>query len=120
MEILVALAVIAIAISAVVTSISTHVGIASHLRDRTYAGWVGMNKYNELLIKGEWPSSNNLSGTTLFAEHEWAWKVTTKDTDDPDVRRFDISIYRKEGDENPLTTFIAYVGRPNEPLATKK
>ena len=111
-EILVALAVIAIAVAAVVAAVSAFVSNAGYLRDRTLGHWVVMNKVAEIQVSGEWPAPGTLSGESLMANHAWTWEVKITTTDDPDVRRLDVTAYADARRENPLADAVAYLGKP--------
>ena len=112
-EILVALAVLAIAVAAVVTAVSGHVSNAAYLRDRTLAHWVAMNKVTELQVGGDWPEPGTQEGDSLMATQEWAWQVKVSNTDDADVRRLDVKVFAGKDHKEPVATMVAYLGRPS-------
>ncbi len=116
-EILVALAVIATAVAAVVAAVSAFVNNAGYLRDRTLAHWVVMNKVAELQVSGEWPNPSVLHGESLMADHVWSWEVKVSTTDDPDVRRLDVTAYADKRRENALADAVAYLGKPAQPVS---
>ena len=111
-EILVALAILAIAVAAVVTAVSGNVSNAAYLRERTLAHWVAMNKVAELQVDGDWPSPGTKHGESLMAAQEWSWQVTVSTTDDADVRRLDVNVYADKDGNDTLATIVAYVGHP--------
>ena len=112
LEILVALAVVSIALSAIVNEVSNNVSNAAHLRNKTLAHWVAMNKVTELRVADDWPSPGESHGDDLMAEQEWHWSVKVSTTEDEDVRRMDVEVRADEDDQNAAATLIAYVGRP--------
>jgi hypothetical protein len=48
-----------------------------------------------------------------MAGREWFWTLKVSITDDADVRRLDVEVRAKKGDEQPLSTAIAYLERPS-------
>ncbi len=114
-EILVALAVIATAVAAVVAAVSAFVSNAGYLRERTLAHWVVMNKVAELQVSGDWPAAGTLTGESLMANHAWTWEVKITTTDDPDVRRLDVTAYADARRDNALADAVAYLGKPAPP-----
>ena len=112
LEILVALAVVAIALSAIVNEVSNNVKNAAHLRDRTLAHWVAMNKIAEWHTGGDWPSPGESHGDVQMAEQEWRWSIKVTNTDDEDIRRMDVEVRGDPKAANPDASLIAYVGRP--------
>jgi general secretion pathway protein I len=111
-EILVALAVIAIGTVAVAAAVSGNVSNAAYIQDRTLAHWVAMNKVAELQVAQQWPSTGTERGDSLLASQEWNWEVKVSDTDDPDVRRIDVQVFADREQKQSLATLVAYVGRP--------
>jgi len=111
-EILVALAILAIAVSAVVAAVSGHVSNAAYLQDRTLAHWVAMNKVAELQVAKGWPAPGTQSGESLMASREWSWQVNVSTTADADVLRLDVDVFANKEQKQPLSALVAYVGRP--------
>lgn len=111
-EILVALVVVAVALGAIVAETGNYVGNAAHMRDRTIAHWVAMNRVAEQHVASDWPATGDTTGTALMAEREWYWKMTVSETEDSDVRRIDVEVRAARDAEKPAASAIAYVGRP--------
>ena len=84
LEVLVALAVIAIPLLAVMESVTTNVSNAAYLRDRTFAHWVAMNQVTEQQLSPQWPAPGQTEDQVLMSGRTWYWKMTVKVTDDPD------------------------------------
>lgn len=111
MEVLVALAVLAIAMGALIRSVSASASSASYLRDRTLAHWVAMNKVAELQVLQQ-SRSGAEEGTEDMANHEWHWKVTATESGITGVQRLEVSVRRNRDDEQPLATLVALLGKP--------
>ena len=114
LEILVALAVVAIALSAIVTETSTNVKNAARLRDKTLAHWVAMNRASEWHAREDWPAPGTTRGEELMADHEWHWTMTVSTTDDADVRRMDVEVRADQNAGKPDAALIAYIGKPTQ------
>ena len=114
LEVLIALAVIAISLAAATTAISGNIRNASGLQQRTYAHWVAMNKITELQLSHQWPSIRTTKGSALMAKQEWYWSMKVSKTPDPSdlIRRVDVMVRLNEDDESPLVTLTGFVGRP--------
>jgi len=111
LEVIVALAVIAFALSAAVSAVSGNTRNAAGLQQRTYAHWVAMNRMAELHTRRQWPSTRTTRGSSLMARHEWFWSMKVSETPDRNVRRVDITVRADEDDESPLVTLTGFVGR---------
>ena len=112
LEVLVALAILAIALSAAIKVSTANVENASYLRDRTLAHWVAMNILTEIQIKEVWPSLGKKTGTTMMAEREWFWIMNTSDTVDKELRRVEIKVFYKKDDENALSLLVGFIPLP--------
>jgi general secretion pathway protein I len=115
-EVMVALAVLAIALSAVTKGVSQNTANLAYLRDRTLAHWVAMNKIAELQIRRDWPGPGATQGTSDMAGREWQWMATVKDTPDADVRLLEVEVSAKTSagrdSQPPLTHLLGYLGKP--------
>lgn len=112
LEVMVALAVIAFALAAGASAVSSNARNASGLQQRTYAHWVAMNKMAELQLSHQWPSTKTTKGSALMARHEWFWAMKVSNTPNPVIRRVDVMVRPEEDDESPLVTLTGFVGRP--------
>lgn len=114
LEVVVALAVIAMALAAATTAVSTNILNASGLQQRTYAHWVAMNKLTEMQLDDQWPSIRTTKGSSLMARREWFWSMKVSKTPDPYdlIRRVDVMVRLDEDDDFPLVTLTGFVGKP--------
>ena len=112
LEILVALAVIAIALAAIVGETVQRLGNAARLTDRTLAHWVAMNQVTTQQLSTSWPAVGVTTGSVELANREWFWSLKISATEDADVRRIDVEVRPFKSDENPMSTAIAYLERP--------
>ena len=113
MEILVAVAVVAIALTAIIAEVSRDLHNSLVLRNRTLAQWVAMNKISEWQIDNNWPAPGEQHGETEMARQTWYWRINVSATDDQNVRRLDVSVANNSGGD-ALVTLLAYKGRPTK------
>ncbi len=111
LEVLVALAVLAVALGALVKAAALGTHNIAELRDRTVAGWVAANKINEILLTTDWPELGDVRGATTMAGREWRWRVRVSNTPDSALRRLDVSVRGSNDDSIPLATVAAFKGR---------
>ncbi len=112
LEILVALAVVAVALAALVGQASRNLENTARLRDHTLAHWVAMNVVTELQVNDEWPRVGERKGSGEMAGREWFWTLKVSSTADRNIRRLDVEVHRERQRRRALATAIAYVGRP--------
>jgi len=112
LEVLVALAILAIALAAIVKSVGAHVGNLVYLKERSLAHWVAMNAITELRVSGEWPGAGEIKGDEEMAGKKFDWVITVTEVEGGDVRRLDVRVTPQEDHDRPLTTLVAYIGKP--------
>jgi general secretion pathway protein I len=113
LEVLVALAVVAITMGALIKVTDSYAFNASYLQEKTLAQWIAENKAVEYHLMQDFPPVGNKSGETEMAKVDWQWRVKVSNTDDKRLRRLDISVALKQGDlDNPITILVAFVGQP--------
>ena len=112
-EVMVALAIVAIALPALLMSLYQQIDDTAYLRDKTLAYMVAENKLAEIrLVIG---STRNLSagkdsGLASMADRDWYWWVETKTTEVENFFRVDITVSLDEQQqEQPLFTLSAFM-----------
>ena len=114
LEVLVALAVLAIAMGAIIHAATQSINTVATLRDQTFASWVTLNQVNALLLEAKpWPEEGSRTGNVELANRTWRWEARFFKTEDPDLRRVEVTVRASEtGSE--LDKLIAFKGKPPE------
>ena len=109
-EVLVALAIVAIGMSAVLTALASSADTVNYLRDKTFAQWVALNKIATIRISGQQPPTGTTNGDTDYAGRSWHWRQAVVATEVPGVVRIDVSVRPAEvkgGDDNGWVTTVS-------------
>jgi len=108
-ELMVAVAVLAIGMTAVLhsTSQAAHAGV--FLKQKTIAHWVASNRAAELSINQEWPSPGVTIGTETMASQTWQLETEVRDTGVPELRLVTIRV-SLDGDEK--ASLVAFLEKP--------
>lgn len=118
LEVLVALAVLAIAMAALIKGGAENTRAAAYLRDKTLAQWVAMNVIAEQRLSAGWPSTGTKRGMEEMAKHEWHWELKVAETFDEDVRRLEVAVRGSDDKEGaPLINLVAFLARPAKQAA---
>jgi general secretion pathway protein I len=110
-EVVVALAVVAIGMLAVFKTIGDSVNNVTELRDRSFADWIADNRITEIRLSGQMPSVEETAGEVEFAGRRWHWVTKVSQTQVVGLRRIDVSV-RREGDaeDSALVSLAGFVG----------
>lgn len=110
-EVLVALAIAAIALAAVTAAVSQMVDGANSIQRRTYANWIGHNQVAELRLANVIPDLRTTTGEVTYAGQEWRWEATVSETGVDNLFRVDVNVGLAESDVF-LGQVTGFVGEP--------
>jgi len=99
-EVLIALAVVALALLGLTRTAAISVRDFDALRERTLAGWVAANVLAEARLSGALPSTGTSDGRVELGGRPWRWTRDVSATPDPEVRRIDIRVFAGEAKES--------------------
>lgn len=91
-EVLVAVAVLALAMGAIISGMARYTGNAAYLREKTLALWVAHNRLTELELAPDWPAVGKSNGEAEMAGTKWKWEVLVQKTQDDRLRRVDVLV----------------------------
>lgn len=112
-EILVAMAILAIAMGALLQSAAQTASNTASLRDRTLAQWVAANKLTELQLQKTWSPIGKTQGEMSMANSKWYWQVEVLKVNDDDLRRVEISVRKTESSKSSLYTLPGFIASSN-------
>ena len=114
LEILIALAVLALALSAIIKASSDFTGSHAHLHARSMANWVARNVMVEFQVAEEWPRVGERKGDREMGGAEWRWLARISQTDESELRRIDVEVLPAGADDKatPLTTLSGFLRKP--------
>ncbi len=107
-EVLIALAVLAIALGAVLRAVGQAVNMAVALKERTVALWVAEDRLAIHEIRGDWIPVSVRDGTSREGGRQWRWTETVTATPMPGFRRIDIDV-RRTGGRRPLAHLVGFL-----------
>jgi len=111
-EVMVAVAILAFALSALVRMTGESTNTLSYLEKKTYAQWVATNKLNEIESTMAWPAVGRSQGQENMAGLTWYWELKVSNTESKDLRRLDINVKQNKQDDDPVYKLTAFNNRP--------
>lgn len=111
LEVLVALAVLAIALAAIIKAAGDNAEALRYLRDKTLAHWVADNVLTDLQVRREWLAPGQTQGSDEMGQREWFWTVTVSNTIDDQLRRVEVAVFLTEERNEPVTALIGFIGQ---------
>jgi general secretion pathway protein I len=113
LEVLIALAILAIVLTAAFRGINLVALQASELGERHMAQWVAQNRLAEIRMKGDFPDIATTTGKTELGGEQFSWQQEVRRMDNPDnplFRRAQVKVFNKDGAQ--VATLIGIVSRP--------
>ncbi|RKP58515.1 type II secretion system minor pseudopilin GspI [Pararobbsia silviterrae] len=110
-EVLVALAIIAIALGASLRAVGSLAGNATRLHERMLAGWSADNVLATMTLDHQWPEIGTTVEPCPQGNLDLRCSITVRSTPNPLFRQIDVVVRRGENDESlaNITTVV-----PNE------
>ncbi len=115
LEVLVALAVLALSMGAAIKAVSDYTNNQAYLRDRTIAIWVARNVLVRFQVENEWPDVGERKGTEEMGNREWRWLGVISQTEEAELRRLDVKVFtlESEDDELPISVLSGFLVQPS-------
>lgn len=111
-EVLVALAIVAIALMAALRVAGQGATNAGDLRSRMLAGWVAEDRLAEHRARGNWLSLGIQNGTQRQGGVEFAWREEVVATANPAFRRVDVFVFAAPGKTHFLAHLVGFIVNP--------
>ena len=108
-EVLVALAVVAVALGAMVRLMGDTARTAERLERRTLGHWVAMNEVALLEATNAWLEPGVSTGSAELGNRRWRWRRTVLETPEPRVRRVEVEVSGAGG--APVAAVTGFIGR---------
>lgn len=110
-EVLIALAVLAIALAAIMRTVVQSIDLTVELRDRNLALWVAQNRLITHQLLRDWPSPDTTDGVTEMGNRRWRWREQVLTTPEPALKRIEIDV-RDEHGEARLAHLVGFLEQP--------
>jgi general secretion pathway protein I len=111
-EVLVALMVVAMGLSALMVAVSGTARTSGYLRDKTLAQWIGLNRLSEVRLNTTKFGQNTDAGELTFAGRQWHYDTRYFDTSIATMKRVVVRVYAGAATTkgNPLAECSGFLG----------
>ena len=109
LEILIALAIVAIGLAAAVRATYQVTAGTENARVRLVATWVAQDRLAEHSARVDWPSPGTVSGSANQGRFAFAWREQVSQTTDPSLRRIEIAVAEAARPEYVLARLNGYL-----------
>jgi general secretion pathway protein I len=113
--VLVALAIVAVALTAGFRSVAQSAETATALKARTLALWVAQNRLAAAQLEVPTPGSGERAGNETQAGAQFAWHQSIGGTPNPAFRRVEITVADAARPDYVLARLVGYIGSAAQP-----
>lgn len=113
-EVLVALAIVAVALAAGYRSVAQSADSATALKARTMALWVAQNRLAAAQLEAPGPAIGDRGGDEVQAGAAFSWHESVAGTPNPAFRRVEITVAESSRPDYVLARLVGYVGRTSQ------
>ena len=113
-EILVALAILAVALAAAVRSASIAADGTLDLRERLAGTWVAQDRLAEYAARPLWPDVGTRAGSTEQAGMQFSWRETVSGTPNPRFRRVEVEVFAARAPDHAVASLVGYATRSDQ------
>lgn len=115
-EVLVALAVLALSLTASLSASTFYAGTTRDLEDRMLGSWLAHNVMVETQLEPQWPEIDKTEKSMEFATQDWVVERVVEKTPDDFIRRVTVRVRRENADDDAwLLTRAAFLAEPAGP-----
>ena len=108
---MVALAIIALSLTAVAAKMARMIDTSNSMQERTYASWIAQNKITEMRLANVIPEVTTSSGDVEYANRSWRWRAVVAETGIENLFRVDVEI--TSADSNVVIRKVTgFIGEP--------
>lgn len=112
LEMLVALAIVAIGLTAALRASGVGVEGVGEYRSRMLALWLAQNIVAERIARGEWPSPGTTTSDEEFASRRFVVRQEVITTPNPRFRRLEVTVADREEPGRTLQHSVAFLTPP--------
>ena len=110
-EVMLAMAVFAIAGVALLGVADNNYRHISHLEEKMFANWVASNQLVEVSLDKTWPPKNNRKGKVEMAGRTWYWQQKVIKTANKELRVVNMQVRLNEDDELVSASLMTYLAQ---------
>ena len=99
LEVLVAILLLALALTALVRLAGLEARATAQLRDSTFAQWVAANALAEARLRGIPAAGSRDEGEATLGPRRWRWRLQAQATEEPDLVRLEVQVFAADDAE---------------------
>ena len=95
-EVMIALMVFGLLAATLQQVASGYMGNYRRIESQTMATWIARNRLAEMRLENQLPATGDSDDEIEYGSYDWEMETTVSNTDDPAMRRVEMTLYRIE------------------------
>ncbi|XOZ34185.1 type II secretion system minor pseudopilin GspI [Halomonadaceae bacterium KBTZ08] len=86
------------------------------IESQTMASWIAQNRLTEMRLQEQMPETGESDDEVAFGGRDWEMETVVSNTEDPAIRRVEITLYQlrgNQGDPVQQLVFTGFLGKRN-------
>ncbi len=111
-EVMVAMAITALGLSATYYAIMQSVSAVDRLQEKTYAHWIALNQLTEMRLQEQVPEIGETNGDLEYADQRWFWRSSVSESGVENLYRVDIEVSKENSPDDVVSDIVGFIGPP--------
>ena len=111
-EVMVAMAITALGLSATYYAIMQSVSAVDRLQEKTYAHWIALNQLTEMRLQQQVPEIGETNGDLEYADQRWFWRSSVSESGVDNLYRVDIEVSKENTPDDIVSDIVGFIGPP--------
>ena len=111
LEVLVAMAIVALGLSAVFMQVNQMLSSSIYLQQKTLGTWVAMNRITEIRLKNEFPAPRETKDNIEMGGTNWGYTINVSATPIKNLRRIDVAVYPADNPDSIVAKAAGFRGQ---------
>jgi len=109
-EVLVAMAIVALGLSAVFMQVNQMLSSSIYLQQKTLATWVAVDRITEIRLQAEYPEVRETNDDIEMGGIQWGYRVNVSETSADNIRRIDVAVFVADSPDSIVATASGFRG----------
>lgn len=117
MEVMIALMIFGLLAATLQQVASGYMNSYRRVESQTMAAWIAQNRLTEMRLQDEMPSTGESDDELEFGGYEWEMETVVSATDDPAIRRVEMTLHRMDQNRREgvrQLVFNGFLGQRNQ------
>lgn len=110
MEVMIAMMIFGLLTAMLQQIVSGYINNYRRIESQTMASWIAQNRLTEMRLEDKMPGTGESDDEITFGGHDWEMETVVSNTEDPAIRRVEMTLYRLQGRQDKRVQQLVFTG----------